>query len=147
MDFSLLPQFLITGLATGALYALIALGFVLVYRATSVVNFAIGEFLLVGSYLVYTFNAAPFSFSLPLAMLAAIPVAFGFGLLIERGFVRPLLGRNVVAVIMATIGLVATLDGAVQLVWGADQKAYNGEIPGQPLLIGNLVLTARTITP
>ncbi|WP_027893921.1 branched-chain amino acid ABC transporter permease [Calidithermus chliarophilus] len=145
MDLSLLPQFLITGLATGALYALIALGFVLVYRATSVVNFAIGEFLLVGAYLVYTFNVPPFNFPLPLAMLVALPVAFLFGLLIERGFVRPLLGRNVVAVIMATIGLVATLDGAAQLVWGADQKAYNGELPGQPIVLGSLVLTARSM--
>ncbi|WP_018465276.1 branched-chain amino acid ABC transporter permease [Calidithermus timidus] len=145
MDLSLLPQFLITGLSTGALYALIALGFVLVYRATSVVNFAIGEFLLVGAYLVYTFNVPPFNFPLPLAMLTALPAAFLFGLLIERGFVRPLLGRNVVAVIMATIGLVATLDGTAQLVWGADQKAYNGALPGQPIILGSLVLTARSI--
>ena len=99
----LLP-YLIGGLANGALYSLLALGFVLVYRATSVVNFAIGEFLLVGAYLTYTFALL---LPLPLALLAALPLAFLFGVLVERGFVRPLLGRNVVAVIMATIGLAA----------------------------------------
>lgn len=103
----LLP-YLIGGLANGALYSLLALGFVLVYRATSVVNFAIGEFLLVGAYLTYTFALL---LPLPLALLAALPLAFLFGVLVERGFVRPLLGRNVVAVIMATIGLAAALDG------------------------------------
>ena len=77
----LLP-YLIGGLANGALYSLLALGFVLVYRATSVVNFAIGEFLLVGAYLTYTFALL---LPLPLALLAALPLAFLFGVLVERG--------------------------------------------------------------
>ncbi|MFN4072061.1 MAG: branched-chain amino acid ABC transporter permease [Thermus sp.] len=137
----LLP-YLIGGLANGALYGLLALGFVLVYRATSVVNFAIGEFLLVGAYLTYTFALF---LPLPLAMLAALPVAFLFGLLVERGFVRPLLGRNVVAVIMATIGLAAALDGGVQLVWGPDLKYLRGELPQLGFQLGDAFVPSRAV--
>ncbi|WCM39856.1 branched-chain amino acid ABC transporter permease [Thermus antranikianii] len=137
----LLP-YLIGGLANGALYGLLALGFVLVYRATSVVNFAIGEFLLVGAYLTYTFALF---LPLPLAMLAALPVAFLFGLLVERGFVRPLLGRSVVAVIMATIGLAAALDGGVQLVWGPDLKYLRGELPQLGFQVGEVFVPSRAL--
>lgn len=137
----LLP-YLIGGLANGALYGLLALGFVLVYRATSVVNFAIGEFLLVGAYLTYTFALF---LPLPMAILAALPVAFLFGLLVERGFVRPLLGRNVVAVIMATIGLAAALDGGVQLIWGPDLKYLRGELPSLGFPLGDTFVPSRAV--
>lgn len=134
--------YLIGGLANGALYGLLALGFVLVYRATSVVNFAIGEFLLVGAYLTYTFALL---LPLPLAILAALPLAFLFGLLVERGFVRPLLGRNVVAVIMATIGLAAALDGAVQLLWGPDLKYLPGGLPNLGFQAGEIFVSSRAV--
>ena len=137
----LLP-YLIGGLANGALYGLLALGFVLVYRATSVVNFAIGEFLLVGAYLTYTFTLF---LPLSLAILAALPGAFLFGLLVERGFVRPLLGRNVVAVIMATIGLAAALDGGVQLLWGPDLKYLPGSLPDLGFAMGEVFVPSRAV--
>lgn len=137
----LLP-YLIGGLANGALYGLLALGFVLVYRATSVVNFAIGEFLLVGAYLTYTFALF---LPLPLATLAALPLAFLFGLLVERGFVRPLLGRNVVAVIMATIGLAAALDGGLQLLWGPDLKYLPGSLPDLGFAMGEVFVPSRAV--
>ena len=137
----LLP-YLIGGLANGALYGLLALGFVLVYRATSVVNFAIGEFLLVGAYLTYTFALF---LPLPLAILAALPGAFLFGLLVEREFVRPLLGRNVVAVIMATIGLAAALDGGVQLLWGPDLKYLPGSLPDLGFAMGEVFVPSRAV--
>ncbi len=138
----LLLQFLITGLATGALYALIALGFVLVYRTSRVVNFAVGEFLLVGAYLTYTLALL---MPLPLALLAAVPAAFLFGVLVERVFVRPLLGRNLVAVIMATIGLVVTLQGGVQLIWGPDQKYLSGTLPDLTVQVGGFALPSRSV--
>ncbi|MDM7324340.1 MAG: branched-chain amino acid ABC transporter permease [Thermus sp.] len=134
--------YLVGGLANGALYGLLALGFVLVYRATSVVNFAIGEFLLVGAYLTYTFSLF---LPLLLALVAALPVAFLFGLLVERGFVRPLLGRNVVAVIMATIGLAAALDGGVQLLWGPDLKYLRGELPQFGFQLGDIFVPSRAV--
>lgn len=150
MDLALNLQTLVNGLANGALYAVIAAGFVLVYRATSVTNFAISEFLLIGAYLTYTL-----SLFLPvlLAILLALPLAFVFGVLIERGFVRPLLGRNVVAVIMATIGLAATLDGAALIVWGPDQKAMGAadishlpkELPNLAFNVGEVFLSSKAV--
>jgi branched-chain amino acid transport system permease protein len=150
MDLALNLQTLVNGLANGALYAVIAAGFVLVYRATSVTNFAISEFLLIGAYLTYTL-----SLFLPvlLAILLALPLAFIFGVLIERGFVRPLLGRNVVAVIMATIGLAATLDGAALIVWGPDQKAMGAadishlpkELPNLAFNMGGVFLSSKAV--
>ncbi|ADH64298.1 inner-membrane translocator [Allomeiothermus silvanus DSM 9946] len=150
MDLALTLQTLVNGLANGALYAVIAAGFVLVYRATGVTNFAISEFLLIGAYLTYTL-----SLFLPvlLAMLLALPAAFVFGVLVERGFVRPLLGRNVVAVIMATIGLAATLDGAALIVWGPDQKAMGAadiaqlpkELPNLAFNVGGVFLSSKAV--
>ncbi|PZA07898.1 MULTISPECIES: branched-chain amino acid ABC transporter permease [unclassified Meiothermus] len=150
MDLALNLQTLVNGLANGALYAVIAAGFVLVYRATSVTNFAISEFLLIGAYLTYTLSLV-----LPvlLAMLLALPLAFVFGVLVERGFVRPLLGRNVVAVVMATIGLAATLDGTALIVWGPDQKAMGAadisqlpkELPNLAFEVGGVFLSSKAV--
>lgn len=150
MDLALVIQTALNGLANGALYALIASGFVLVYRATSVVNFAIAEFLLIGAYLTYTMSLF---FPLWVAILLALPLAFAFGVLVERGFVRPLLGRNVVAVIMATIGLAATLDGATLLIWGPDQKAMGAadvsqlpkEMPNLAFNLGGVFLSSKAV--
>ncbi len=150
MDFALVLQTVFNGLANGALYAVIAAGFVLVYRATSVVNFAIAEFLLIGAYLTYTLSL--FLPMLP-AIFLALPLAFAFGVLVERGFVRPLLGRNVVAVIMATIGLASALDGAALIVWGPDQKAMGAasiaqlpkEVPNLAFSIGGVFLSSKAV--
>lgn len=150
MDFALVLQTIINGLANGALYAVIAAGFVLVYRATSVTNFAIAEFLLIGAYLTYTLSLF---FPLLAAIFLALPLAFGFGVLVERGFVRPLLGRNVVAVIMATIGLAATLDGTALLLWGPDQKAMGAadisqlpkEMPNLAFNVGEVFLSSKAV--
>ncbi|WP_027881392.1 branched-chain amino acid ABC transporter permease [Meiothermus rufus] len=150
MDFALVLQTVFNGLANGALYAVITAGFVLVYRATSVVNFAIAEFLLIGAYLTYTLSL--FLPMLP-AIFLALPLAFAFGVLVERGFVRPLLGRNVVAVIMATIGLASALDGAALIVWGPDQKAMGAasiaqlpkEVPNLAFSIGGVFLSSKAV--
>lgn len=150
MELALVIQTAINGVANGALYAVIAAGFVLVYRATSVVNFAIAEFLLIGAYLTYTMSLF---FPLLVALLLALPLAFAFGVLVERGFVRPLLGRNVVAVIMATIGLAATLDGASLLIWGPDQKAMGAadvsqlpkEMPNLAFSLGGVFLSSKAV--
>ncbi|HEU5447588.1 MAG TPA: branched-chain amino acid ABC transporter permease, partial [Acidimicrobiia bacterium] len=108
---------LITGLMTGAIYALVALGFVLVYKATGVINFAQGEFLLIGAYTVY---AAFVVFRLPmvLAVLVGVVFAIVLGIVIERLVLRPLVGENAISVIMVTIGLAALLRAVVQLIFG-----------------------------
>src|SRR5436853_1686090 len=97
---------LTNGIMIGLMYALIALGFVLVYKATDAINFAQGEFVMLAGFLIagtIVLAGAPFWLGVVVAVVGM--VAFGFGL--ERIVLRPLLGRPVVAVIMATIGLAA----------------------------------------
>ncbi len=105
------------GLADGAILALAALGFVLIYKATRVINFAQGEFLLVGAYTFYT---AFVLFGLPLILASLVGVigAIVLGVAVERFVLRPLVGENPISVIMVTIGLAAVLRAGVQMFFG-----------------------------
>src|SRR3954447_22923561 len=97
-------QLTVYGLANGALLALAALGFVLIYKATRVINFAQGEFLLVGAYMFYT---AFVVLKLPIILAAVfgVLVAIVLGVVVERFILRPLVGESAISVIMVTIGL------------------------------------------
>src|SRR2546428_12640953 len=105
-------QLTVYGLANGAILALAALGFVLIYKATSVINFAQGEFLLVGAYAFYS---AFVVLHLPvmLAVMIGLAIAIGLGVAIERLVLRPLVGEEPISGIMVTIGLSAGLEGVV----------------------------------
>ena len=136
------------GLADGAVLALAALGFVLIYKATSVINFAQGEFLLVGAY---TFYAAFAVFHLPLtlAVLAGAAVAVALGVLVERLVLRPLVGRSAISVIMVTIGLSALLTAIMQMLFGTAVREMppvlpTGTIPvlGAALPLNRLLVVA-----
>jgi branched-chain amino acid transport system permease protein len=108
----------INGLMIGSMYALVALGFVLIYKATSVVNFAQGELVMFGGYLVAAMVSL---YGLPLVI--AIPALLGgmvvLGFIVERGVLRPLVGQNLIAVVMVTIGLAQVFQGLAAMVWGA----------------------------
>jgi len=105
------------GLSDGALLALAALGFVLIYKATRVINFAQGEFLLVGAYMFYT---AFVVMRLPLIFAAVfgVLVAIVLGVVVERFVLRPLIGEHAISVIMVTIGLSAVLRAIIQIFFG-----------------------------
>ena len=107
----------IYGVSDGAILALAALGFVLIYKSTGVINFAQGEFLLIGAYTVY---AAFVVFQLPLVLAVVLGVLFAIvmGVLIERLILRPLVGESAISVIMVTIGLAAVLKAVAQLFFG-----------------------------
>jgi branched-chain amino acid transport system permease protein len=122
-------QLTVYGMANGALLALAALGFVLIYKATSVINFAQGELLLVGGYLFYT---AFVLLRLPLvvAVVAGVVVAAALGVAVERLVLRPLIGENPISVIMVTIGLAAVLKAVVQMFYGTAPKEMPKVLPG-----------------
>src|SRR3982750_427403 len=122
---------LTNGIMIGLMYALIALGFVLVYKATDAINFAQGEFVMIAGFVVVAFlftYKAPLWVSVAAGLLAMI--AFGFGL--ERAVLRRLIGRPIIAVVMATIGLAAVLRGIGPLTWGADTKNLALPISDEP---------------
>jgi branched-chain amino acid transport system permease protein len=136
LDFTLL--LVINGVLIGLMYALIALGFVLVYKATDAINFAQGEFVMAPAIIAGVVAGAAQSFWLGVAVALAAMIAFSFAL--ERTVLRPLLGRPVVAVIMATIGLAAMLRGLVPMIFGAETRALTLPIGDEPVRIGSLSL-------
>jgi len=126
---------IVNGIVTGMLYALIALGFVLVYKATEALNFAQGEFVMLSGYIAAALLAAK---GMPVigAIIGTIAIMIGFSFALERVVLRPLLGRPIVAVIMATIGLAAILRGLPPLTFGAETRAVPLPIGDNPLTIG-----------
>ncbi len=110
-------QLLVAGVAVGALYALVALGFVIIYKATGVINFAHGALAMLGAYLTYSASQTwglPFFAAAVLAMVGCALVA----LLVERVVLSRMVGRPVFAVIMITIGLAIVIEQLVIVVWG-----------------------------
>jgi branched-chain amino acid transport system permease protein len=121
-------QLTVYGLANGAVLALAALGFVLIYKATRVINFAQGELLLIGAYLFYT---AFVLLRLPLlvAVVAGVVAATVLGVAVERVVLRPLIGEDPIAVIMVTIGLAAILRSTVQMFYGTTPRQMPSVLP------------------
>lgn len=123
------------GLLIGLMYSLIALGFVLVYKATDAINFAQGEFVMLAGFIMagaVVLGGAPFWVGVVITV--ASMVAFGFGL--ERVVLRPLIGRPIIAVIMATIGLASVLRGAAPFFFGAETRSLALPIADEPIALG-----------
>jgi branched-chain amino acid transport system permease protein len=133
------------GLSDGALLALAALGFVLIYKATRVINFAQGEFLLVGAYMFYT---AFVVMRLPLILAAVfgVLVAIALGIIVERFILRPLIGEHAISVIMVTIGLSSVLKALIQIFYGTSVREQPPILPtGSIRLAGATVPLNRLI--
>jgi branched-chain amino acid transport system permease protein len=137
-------QLSFTGLSNGMIYALVAVGFVIIYKASDVINFAQGEFLLFGAYLAFAFIA---QFGLPwsLGVVATLGVALGLGLLVERLVLRPLIGEPIISMIMVTIGLQSVMKALVHGIWGAQPKAFPAFIPSGQMQIGGVTVGADRV--
>src|SRR5580704_14851848 len=134
-DLEFLLAMVLSGASIGLMYSLIALGFVLVYKATDAINFAQGEFVMLAGLILVTvlgFEGAPLIAAIVVVLAAMI--GFGFGL--ERIVLRPLLGRPVVAVIMATIGLAAMIRGLGPVIFGKEVRAVSLPIGDDPIVLG-----------
>ena len=135
MDFFV--TLLVRGVVLGCLYALIALGFVLVYKATGVLNFAVGEMAMFGGYLAAAF-AGPYGLPLGLAIGLALLCMILFGVVLEQGVLRPMIGRPVIGMIMATLGLGIFLRGISPIIWGVGTKNLDLKLPDSPVFLGNV---------
>ena len=136
----LVMQSLISGIVVGSIYALVALGFVLIYKSTAVINFAQGELLMFGAYLCLTLVVAfkiPFWFAFFVTLLAAAML----GLLLERLFLRPMIGEPAISIIMLTIGLASLLQGMIHVTWGSETMVYPTIFPTEPLKFGKIVVS------
>jgi branched-chain amino acid transport system permease protein len=138
-DWQFASLLLSNGILIGLMYSLIALGFVLVYKATDAINFAQGEFVMISGFLVAVAMAS-YGAPLWLAVLVGLAGMIGFGFGLERVMLRRLIGRPVIAVVMATIGLAAILRGFGPMVWGAGTKSLSLPISEEPIILGPLFI-------
>jgi branched-chain amino acid transport system permease protein len=109
------------GLLVGLMYSLVALGFVLIFKATSIINFAQGDLVMFAGYIaavLLSIQGMTMWIMVPLLVVAM--VALGF--VLERGILRPMVGQPIVSVIMVTIGLSFALQGLVSIFWGASTR-------------------------
>jgi branched-chain amino acid transport system permease protein len=137
-------QLTFAGLALGSRYALVALGFVVIYRATGVINFAQGSMVTLGAYLAYNFHQTwglGFWLSVVLAVIAGGLV----GALIQRLLLRRMVGRPVFGVIMITIGLLFLLDEIIASIWGYDALNMGDPWGIRTVEIGGVVLSVKDL--
>lgn len=137
-------QLVVTGFSLGMVYALIAIGFVIILKCSEVFNIAQGHFVMIGGYLGYTF-LVPFGLPIWASLLLAIVAAIIMGMLIERLTLRPLVGQSLHAVIMMTIALATILEGLATLIWGGEYKAYHGVLPTLTMNLGELSVPPETL--
>ena len=142
MDF--LGKIVISGLMNGSIYGLVAIGFVLIYKSSAVLNFAQGYMVLLGAYLFWTFSGALHLGVIP-SLLLTIPSAFIMGILIERITLRPLIGQPLITMITVTIFLSLVIEGIVSMVWGTYPLQQLTIFSRETLKIGQLVLTTENL--
>lgn len=118
----------IIGLANGAIFALAALGFALIYKSTGVINFAQGDFLAVGAYAIYA-GIAVIGLHWSLSVVFAVVVAVILAILVERFLLRPMIGESIIAVIMVTIGLSAMIRAVLLMLFGNQQRRLPAFLP------------------
>jgi branched-chain amino acid transport system permease protein len=126
MEFFL--QLLIQGLSVGFLYALAALGFVMIFKSSSVLNFAHGELLAIGAFIFLAFSVK-WNLPIPISFLLTLVGAFAMGFVIERLFLRPLIGEALIEVIMLTVGLAAMFKGLLLVIFGGNLFSYPDFLP------------------
>lgn len=137
-------QFLLTGVTLGSTYALVALGFAIIYNASDVVNLAQGEFVMLGAMSAIALSAGE-GLHLPLAILLAVGVTLVVGLMLQRFAIAPAKGITVVGTIIITIGASIFLRGLALLLWGKDIHAlphFSGETP---LRLGEVTLLPQNL--
>jgi len=139
-----LLQLAVTGFAQGMVYALVALGFVIVLKCSKAFNVAQGQFVMIGGYLGYTLLT---TFHLPvwITLVVAVAVAIIVALLVERLVIRPMVGKPVLAIIMVTMGLATLLDGVAIFFWKSQYLTYHGLLPTINLRLGEISVPPETL--
>ncbi len=131
----------LNGLAIGNVYAMLAIGFVLVFGVANLINFAQGSLFVVGGYLTYTF-AVLVGLPIVLAAVLAIVLTAALGLLIDRAFLRPLERGPRIAPLLATLAIAVVLDETVHLIWSPDTKPFPSPLATTTWQVGNAYISA-----
>lgn len=133
---NLLVELFLAGLAAGSIYALLASGFVLVFKCTRVFNLAYPSLVLIGIYIAYSLSVYA-NFPPWLAVACSMVVGFGLGFVIEKLFLRPMIGEPLISVLLLTIGLSEVLKGMAGIIWGTQERSFPQLFPAGQLVLGN----------
>jgi branched-chain amino acid transport system permease protein len=136
-------QQVISGLATGGIYASLALALVMIYQATDVVNFAQGSMAMFSTYLAWSLLQAGLPYWL--TFCATIVIAFVGGLLIERVIIRPVENAPILAIVIVTLGLLVILTSVAGWIYSYIQKPFPSPFPSEPIKVGNIVFGAHDV--
>ncbi|MER8639276.1 branched-chain amino acid ABC transporter permease [Mesorhizobium sp. M1365] len=139
-DFLFVIEVLVGGLLSGVMYSLVAIGFVLIYKTSGVLNFAQGSMVLFAALTFVSLVERGIAFALSLLITLAIMVALGFT--IERTVLRPLVNRSPMTLFMATLGLSYIIEGAAQLVWGTQVHGLDLGIDDTPFEVGGILISS-----
>ena len=139
-DLAFFSEVLIGGLLSGVMYSLVAIGFVLIYKTSGVLNFAQGAQLLFAAltFVSLVDRGVPFALALLLTFLLMVLL----GVAIERAVLRPLVNQPPIILFMATLGLSYVIEGVAQLAWGTQVHALDLGIPDEPLLFGDVMVSS-----
>ena len=136
-------QFLFSGITVGAIYGLVGLGFAIIYNASHVINFAQGEFVMIGG--MTTVSLIGLGLPLPVAVAGAILATVGIGLLFEKLAIEPARDASIVALIIITIGASILFRGAAQVIWGRNFHSLPSFSGDDPILIGGAAILPQSL--
>jgi branched-chain amino acid transport system permease protein len=137
-------QQIVSGIATGAIYASLALALVLIYRAMDVANFAQGEMATFSTFISYSLIEY-LHLDFWVAFVITVVVSFALGVAIERLLVRPFEGQPVLTLVIVTLGLFTIINGLTGLIWGYVFKSYRGAFPTEPVVFGGLYINVQDL--
>jgi branched-chain amino acid transport system permease protein len=139
----ILIQQVVSGLATGGIYASLALALVMIYQATDVVNFAQGEMAMFSTYLAWSMLQAGLPYWA--TFCATVVIAFVGGLLVERIVIRPVEGQPILTIVIVTLGLLVIFNSMAGWIYSYIQKPFPSPFPSTPIRIGNIVFGAHDL--
>lgn len=139
-----LVQYLFTGVTVGSIYAMVAVGFNIIYNVTEIINFAQGEFVMLGG-LIMVFFTATAKLPLPLAFVLTVAAVTGVGVLMERFTINPLKNASVLTMIIVTIAVSILFKGIAMFIWGKDPYIFPPFSGSKPLFVFGAAIQTQTL--
>lgn len=136
-------EYSIVGIAAGGVYALIALGIIVIFKSSRTFNFAMGEMMMLSAYFFYA-AAVTFALGPVLGLIAALAGSIAVALVIERVAIRPMLGRPFIAVVMVTFGVGSMIRGVVGMIWGPNEMQIPAILSRSPFMLGDIFVPGKT---
>lgn len=142
----LLSYLLLSGVTTGALYALVALGIVVVNKATGIINFAHGDLFMFSGFVAWMLHVE-MGVGYPLSLLLAVAVGFALGAATDRIAFRPLMKADIVSLVLATVGVAFVLRGLARVIWGGkgDYQSFPPITSPEPIMIGSMMVIPQQL--